>query len=105
MAGIGGFGPEMRAPAVELIYWHLTGGFRPGEIKALMDKKNDELTNAVENAIRGLEKLIDHYDEPDRCYLARPYPALTPRFSDYTQLARVAEWSAAAVSDDEGAAV
>ena len=39
--------------------------------------------------------LIDAYDQPDRCYLSQPHPARAPRFSDYAQLARVAEWAAA----------
>jgi len=33
--------------------------------------------------------------QPDRCYLSQPHPARAPRFSDYAQLARVAEWAAA----------
>ena len=43
--------------------------------------------------------LIDAYDAPDRCYLSQPQPGFAPRFSDYAQLARVAEWAAAG---DEG---
>jgi len=39
--------------------------------------------------------LIDAYDAPDRCYLSQPQPGFAPRFSDYAQLARVAEWAAA----------
>ena len=62
--------------------------------------KADELQAAIERAIRGLEHLIDQYDEVDRCYLAQPNPAWTPRFSDYAQLARVAEWSLAAEPEE-----
>ena len=43
--------------------------------------------------------LIDAFDAPDRCYLSQPHPGVAPRFSDYAQLARVAEWAAAG---DEG---
>jgi ATP-dependent helicase/nuclease subunit B len=39
--------------------------------------------------------LIDNFDDPARCYLSQPYPARAPRFSDYAQLARVAEWGLA----------
>jgi ATP-dependent helicase/nuclease subunit B len=44
--------------------------------------------------------LIDAFDRPSRAYLSRPHPGLAPRFSDYEQLARVAEWSAAGDGDE-----
>jgi ATP-dependent helicase/nuclease subunit B len=100
MAAAGGFGAELQAATAELTYWQLTGGFEPGKATALFSGKADDLQGVVERAIRGLEKLIDQYDEADRCYLARPNPAWTPRFSDYTQLARVAEWSLAAEAEE-----
>jgi len=53
----------------------------------------------VAEAHRALCALIDTYDEPGRCYLSQPQPGSAPRFSDYAQLARVAEWAAA--GDDE----
>ena len=34
------------------------------------------------------------WPSPARPYLSRPHPGQAPRFSDYTQLARVAEWAA-----------
>jgi ATP-dependent helicase/nuclease subunit B len=66
----------------------------------LFNGKESELQAAIERAIRGLEQLIDQYDEADRCYLAQPNPAWRPRFSDYAHLARVAEWSLAAEAED-----
>jgi ATP-dependent helicase/nuclease subunit B len=92
MAAIRGFGPELLGGTAELTYWRLTGGFEPGEAMPLFKDKDSELQDAIETAIKGVERLIDQYDEPARCYLAQPYPAWTPRFSDYAQLARVAEW-------------
>ena len=53
----------------------------------------------VADARAALCRLIDAYDVPDRCYLSQPQPGFAPRFSDYAQLARVAEWAAAG---DEG---
>jgi ATP-dependent helicase/nuclease subunit B len=56
-------------------------------------KKDDARQDVVEGALIGLTKLIDEYDRPDQPYLAHPHPTWAPRFSDYTILARVAEWS------------
>lgn len=100
MAADGAFGPALRATTAELTYWHLAGGYEPGEATKLYDKNGDDLQAEIAKASRGLKKLIDQFDEPDRCYLARPYPAWTPRFSDYTQLERVAEWSLTADEDE-----
>jgi len=58
----------------------------------LFKGNQSDLHTSIETAIQGVERLINQYDEPSRCYLAQPYPAWTPRFSDYAQLARVAEW-------------
>ena len=77
----------------------MTGGVEAGKTTALFKGKESELLAAIDKAIRGLERLIDQYDEPARCYLAQPNPAWTPRFSDHAQLARVAEWSSAAEED------
>jgi ATP-dependent helicase/nuclease subunit B len=100
MAAAGGFGAELHGTTADLTYWQLTGGFEPGKAMPLFNGKETDLQAGVESAIRGLEKLIDQYNEPDRCYLARPNPAWAPRFSDYAQLARVAEWSLAAEAED-----
>ena len=50
-----------------------------------------------------LRKRIEAFDDPGSCYLSHPDPALAPRFADFAQLARVAEWSVAG-NDDEDAA-
>jgi ATP-dependent helicase/nuclease subunit B len=100
IAATGGFGTNLQADTAELTYWQLTGGFEAGKATNLFDGEASDLRAVIEGAIRGLEKLIDQYDEADRCYLAQPNPAWTPRFSDYAQLARVAEWSLAAGEED-----
>jgi ATP-dependent helicase/nuclease subunit B len=95
MAEAGGFGASVRGTAVELLYWHLTGGFEPGAARLLFRGKPDLVVAATASAQANLCGLIDAFDAPDRCYLAHPHPDWAPRFSDYAQLARVAEWSAA----------
>ena len=35
MAAAGAFGEDLRGEAAELTYWHLTGGFEPGEVRSL----------------------------------------------------------------------
>ena len=98
MAQAGAFGDASTGPARELAYWHLTGGFHPGELRALFKGDGNAIAAATHAARESLCGLIDAYDAPDRCYLSQPQPGLAPRFSDYAQLARVAEW--AAVGDD-----
>ncbi len=94
MAGAGVFGPELEGRAMELTYWHLTGGFHAGEVKTLFDGDADEIAEAVAQAEAKLAALVVAFDDPGRAYLSQPYPGAAPRFSDYAQLARVAEWAA-----------
>jgi ATP-dependent helicase/nuclease subunit B len=95
IAQAGGFGAAVAGAAMELVYWHLTGGYEPGKSRALYDAKPEEVAAATAEAREQLGALIDAFDDPERCYLAHPHPDWAPRFSDYAQLARVAEWSAA----------
>ena len=99
MARAGAFGEGITGSADELAYWHLTGGFHAGELRTLFKADATAIDAAVARAIEALCALIDAYDAPDRCYLSQPQPGFAPRFSDYAQLARVAEWAAAG---DEG---
>ena len=99
MAEAGAFGAAISGTAEELTYWHLTGGFHAGELRTLFKADAAAITAAVVAAREALCSLIDAYDAPDRCYLSQPQPGFAPRFSDYAQLARVAEWAAA---EDEG---
>src|ERR1700712_2490126 len=100
IAADGGFGPELHGPTGELIYWHLSGGLDAGKSAPLFKKRQQEIADAVLNAKHRLCDLIDAFDQPGRAYLSRPHPALAPRFSDYEQLARVAEWSAVGDGDE-----
>jgi ATP-dependent helicase/nuclease subunit B len=78
-----------------LVYWHLTGGFVPGEVRSLFGGKADAIAAAVSAARDSLHALVDDFDRAERCYISQPHPDRAPRFSDYAGLARVAEWSAA----------
>jgi len=99
MAAAGAFGEAVSGMSEELAYWHLSGGFRPGELRSLFDGDPGAIATRVAEARDALCALIDAYDQPERRYLSQPQPGLAPRFSDYAQLARVAEWAAA--GDDE----
>ena len=94
MAAEGAFGAEWQAAAAELTYWHLTGAFTPGESFELYKSDPAALADGIETARQKLLALIDAFDDPARCYLSQPHPARAPRFTDYAQLARVAEWAA-----------
>ncbi len=92
MAAAGAFaGVEKRAVA-NLLFWRLTGGQPPGEAKLLFKGDAERTQEAAREATEGLCRLIARYDDPAQAYLAQPDPEARPRFSDYAQLARVAEW-------------
>ena len=95
MAAAGAFGPELAGAAAELIYWHLTGGYVAGEARSLFKGDAAAVALAGEAVAAELARLVAIYDDPDRPYLAQPHPGRVPRFADYAQLARVAEWTAA----------
>jgi ATP-dependent helicase/nuclease subunit B len=95
MLEAGAFGEALAGRVEELTYWHLTGGFHPGESRTLFNSDVASSAAAVTATRDALCALIDAYDEADRCYLSQPRPGFAPRFSDYAQLARVAEWAAA----------
>jgi ATP-dependent helicase/nuclease subunit B len=95
MAEAGAFGGEVVGAVAELIYWHLSGGFDPGASVSLFKGDGAAIASAVAEATAALGRLIDAFDDPARPYLSHPHPGRAPRFADYAQLARVAEWSAA----------
>ena len=94
MVMAGAFGPDLAGEIAELAYWHITGGFEPGKIHKLFKSDPGVIAEKVRAAEAALGALIDAFDDPARCYLSRPHPGRAPRFSDYAQLARVAEWAA-----------
>jgi ATP-dependent helicase/nuclease subunit B len=93
------------AEPASLLYWHLTGGHKPGEEKSVAPKPPATVATLVADAVHRLDELIEHYDDPAACYLSQPRPGIAPRYTDYAQLARVAEWAALEdTPDDEEAA-
>ena len=95
IAQAGGFAHVPGGPVSTLSYWRVSGGRQAGEIK---DIKADGGALA-QAAQEGLLALIAHFDEPGTAYLARPRPAIAPRFSDYDHLARIKEWTAGGPGD------
>ncbi|MBV8575085.1 MAG: PD-(D/E)XK nuclease family protein [Acetobacteraceae bacterium] len=95
MAEEGAFGPELRGVTEELTYWHLTGGYVPGEVCSLFAGDPKRIAECIATSRARFLALIDSFDDPGRCYLSQPHPARAPRFPHYAQLARVAEWTAA----------
>jgi ATP-dependent helicase/nuclease subunit B len=98
MAADGAFGPELAGATAELVYWHLTGGFIPADQRTIFRTDPVRIAAAVATARDKLAALIVRFDDPARAYLSQPHPGHAPRFSDYAQLARVAEWD---LSGDE----
>jgi len=95
MAEAGGFGGDLVGQVTDLTYWHLTGGFVPGELRNLFGGDALRIADAVATAADKLRELITAFDDPARAYLSVPHPGRAPRFSDYAQLARRAEWAEA----------
>ncbi len=94
MAECGAFGPGLVGDTAELAYWRLTGGQPPGDIVRLFKSEPDALASQIAATVEKLEHLILTFDDPATPYLSEPHADAKPRFSDYAQLARVAEWSA-----------
>ena len=95
MAEVGGFGAALSGSVAELTYWHLTGGFEAGKVRPVLAGKPFRLAATIATAHDRLEELVAAFDDPTRPYLSQPHPGRVPRFSDYAQLARVAEWDLA----------
>ena len=93
MAADGAFGPDLSGRTAELIYWRLTGGFVPGQVIDPF-KSGATVDETIAEARQKLAELIRKFDDPAHPYLSQPHPGQAPRFSDYSQLARVGEWAA-----------
>ena len=78
--------------AVELVYWHLTGGEVAGSVKDLGATAQDG-TPYAELAAARLSDLAARWLLGDAPFLSRPHPARSAAGGDYDHLARVEEWS------------
>ena len=76
--------------ARELIYWRLTGGEVPGEVKAIDATAEDYATVARDR----LEHLAARWLLGDAPFASRPHPSRSAPGGDYDHLARIEEWSA-----------
>jgi ATP-dependent helicase/nuclease subunit B len=95
MVAQGAFGADLVGHVAELTYWHISGGREAGRAAPLFRSSEADTQAAIEAARDGLRALVAEFDDPGRAYLSQPSPGAAPRFSDYAQLARVAEWAAA----------
>ena len=100
----GGFENLPPAKAGTLQYWKLTGATPPGEVVSFGDGEKDDLPGLLLATVDGLRQLIATFDDPRTPYFSLPRPDRVPRFSDYSQLARVQEWLTLGDGDAEEAA-
>ena len=77
----------------DLVYWRLTGGEQPGEVKALGAMTEDG-TSYAELAAERLRALAERWLLGDAPFLSRPHPARGAAGGEFDHLARIAEWSA-----------
>ena len=96
MAERGGFEKiEGKAETVRLSYWQANGLGDGGKVSEI--KGSDEL---VAEMMALVQKMAEHFANPDTPYAALPWPAYGPHFNDYAHLERVAEWSTAGGGDE-----
>ena len=101
IAARGGFEGVPALPTTELLYWRLSGGDPPAEIKSAV-KKGEPAAPLIEDTLAGLLALIAAFDDPATSYLPSPRADRAPRFSDYEHLARVQEWASGDGNDEAG---
>jgi len=94
MLAHGAFKGLQAAEVSALLYWRLTGDQGRGEEMSVA-KGHEALYALVDSAMENLRGLVSDYDDPEQPYLSHPTPGAGPRYADYAELARVAEWSAA----------
>lgn len=96
MAERGGFEKiDGKAETVRLSYWQANGLGEGGKVSPIKD--SDAL---VAEMMVLVEKMANHFANPNTPYPALPWPAYGPHFNDYAHLERVAEWSTAGGGDE-----
>jgi ATP-dependent helicase/nuclease subunit B len=91
IAARGGFDGLPAAETADLLYWRLSGGDPPAEIKSAV--KEDDVAALIADAFAGLQGLVAAFDDRDTPYIASPRDKRALRYSDYEHLARVQEWA------------
>lgn len=87
---------DKASPVRALRYIQASGGTPPGEEHVVAV---GNVSDAAEQAYRGLEKLVAEFDRQETPYQALRRPSFDYRFDDFDHLARVGEWS---VGDGDG---
>ena len=92
----GGFpdAPE-GSETTEMIYWRLTGGEVPGEVKDMDLTEKASGVPLVDLAADRLAALAERYLLGEAPFASRPHPSRTAPGGDHDHLARIAEWSIA----------
>ncbi|WP_149539436.1 double-strand break repair protein AddB [Siccirubricoccus phaeus] len=98
MAAAGGFRDLPAGDAAELVYWRVSGGPVPGEVKLAVAGPTEIAALAAEAEAR-LRELVAEFLLGDRPFTARPHPKRQPAGTEYDHLSRLGEWAAA----EEGA--
>ena len=99
MAAAGAF-PGLSGQVADLAYWQLSGGYAAGRAQLLFKGDRAAIGQAACLADASLRALVRTFDMPGQPYLSQPHATRVPRFAQYAQLARVAEWD----QSDEDAA-
>ncbi|MBR0681218.1 double-strand break repair protein AddB [Roseomonas eburnea] len=86
----GAFPGSEGGTATELVYWRLTGGEVPGEVKAIDATAEDYAAIARER----LENLAARWLLGEAPFASRPHPSRSAPGGEYDHLARIEEWSA-----------
>lgn len=89
----GGFADIQACQPGYIAYWCLTGGDTPGT--TVSPGKDVDLEQLCRHTREGLQALIAAFCDAQTPYLSLPRDGLAPRYNDYEQLARVAEWATA----------
>nr|WP_255696806.1 PD-(D/E)XK nuclease family protein [Sandaracinobacteroides sayramensis] len=94
LAEAGLFGDTGGLPVEALEYWKLSGGLEPGRQSPALGQKvgADDIRAHIEAAWADFEELVGGYLLGERPFRAKQHMVYGRRFSDYDQLARVAEW-------------
>ena len=69
-------------------YWKLGGGDPAGTVTSF-----DNLETLTEEALGGIQMLIEKFSDPATAYEAIPVSSRKPQYNDYEHLERILEWS------------
>ncbi len=88
IAKAGGFAATQGYTVANMTYMRLSGGRYPGQELAI----NLDVEITMTDAVKGLTRLINKYEDPNMPYLSQPRPMFAGGFGDYDHLARLREW-------------